>query len=283
MTTTAPAYADDLSAVANTIPNLAIQASKIHSYADWANLRINTDKSAITGRHTPGANTQYIAQYARISYTHPDKGPTTYPCLPPRSTYKYLGVHISLSLEWATNATHVMAAVRKKISKLKYSWATPDQRVEILKSAIIPKATYAAATGTFDLRQLHILDTMIGTSMKEATGMGKSAKRAFSFAPKVEGAGLGLPSVQAQATKAMIRHMSGILNENGDIAQAVTGIVTVLHELRGSHLHEIHPRGHLLPQTRFLIESLDKRICTLRRIHMTTYYDLTAPPPHLTR
>jgi len=76
----------------------------------------------------------------------------------------------------------------------------------------------------------------------------------------------------------MIRHMSGILNENGDIAQAVTGIVTVLHELRGSHLHEIHPRGHLLPQTRFLIESLDKRICTLRRIHMTTYYDLTAHP-----
>ena len=141
-------------------------------------------KRAISGRHTPHTSKElYEAQYARIRYTHPDSGLSTYPCLPPRATYKYLGVHISLSLEWKTNASHLMEAVRKKITKLKHSWATPDQRAEIIKSAIIPKATYAAATGIMDLKQLHILDTLIGTSMKEASGIGKSAKRDFSFSP----------------------------------------------------------------------------------------------------
>ena len=79
-----------------------------------------------------------------------------------------------------------------------------------------PPRFHCAATGIYVLRQLHILETTIGTSMKEASGIGKSAKRDFSFAPKIQGAGLGLPSVQAQATKSMVALMTGILNEKGD-------------------------------------------------------------------
>ena len=50
--TPASAYADDLAITADNINNLMVQMDKVQKYSDWAKLRINTKKSAITSIRT---------------------------------------------------------------------------------------------------------------------------------------------------------------------------------------------------------------------------------------
>ncbi len=41
-------FADDLNILASNIKDLAVQADKITAYSNWANLRVNLDKSTAT-------------------------------------------------------------------------------------------------------------------------------------------------------------------------------------------------------------------------------------------
>lgn len=43
-------YADDLAIFATKIRNLAKQLNKVQLYSDWADLKVNTKKCAVTGR-----------------------------------------------------------------------------------------------------------------------------------------------------------------------------------------------------------------------------------------
>ena len=42
-------YADDLSILTTSTANMHIQAEKLSRYADWAHMKVNTDKTVVTG------------------------------------------------------------------------------------------------------------------------------------------------------------------------------------------------------------------------------------------
>ena len=95
---TSLAYADDLAVAAPDMRNLAIQATKITKYCEWAGLKVNVD----------------VKRKNKTAWTCPDsKKPhdqtmmimgKEIPKIKATESYVYLGVHVSLKLKWRDNA-----------------------------------------------------------------------------------------------------------------------------------------------------------------------------------
>eukprot|EP00976_Prorocentrum_cordatum_P065158 1177795-Prorocentrum_minimum.AAC.5 len=137
VSTEAPTYADDLALVTSNARDLRIQTQKLQYYSDWARIKVNVSKCAITRRKYVGGIEQQIEKthYKNITYKHPEKGTHTFPFpfLPTNETYRHImGVHICLTLDWKHNNEDLTKAIKNKIEKLNESLANTTQRIEII-------------------------------------------------------------------------------------------------------------------------------------------------------
>jgi hypothetical protein len=96
VSTNAMAYADDLAITTSNVKDMEIQLQKVQLYSQWSDLWINPTKSAITGIYTN--NSQH--QYAKLLVLDPQGNTTPMTYLTEDEPYKYLGIDITLTLNW---------------------------------------------------------------------------------------------------------------------------------------------------------------------------------------
>ena len=109
----ATGFVDDTTVIANTVADLRWQAAKIDAFATWAGTPINASKCAATGALFGSMPTQPLtAPNLKPSLSGKTKaismGGGTVPFLDPSQPYKYLGVYISLSMDWETQIQAVI-------------------------------------------------------------------------------------------------------------------------------------------------------------------------------
>ena len=90
--------------------------------------------------------------------------------LPPDEPYKYLGVLLTLTLNWAHHFKATMITAVEHACKLQSSFATPAQKLQIHRSKIVPavRCVFHGSTTAFsplDIKRLDAASGLIGASL----------------------------------------------------------------------------------------------------------------------
>ena len=147
--TSSGAFADDLICLFSSYQNLRLQAMKLTQYANWAHLIISCKKTKVTCMYHSDekkilrGNTS-VAEFAHHQLANKVlvQGQAAQ-FLKPDDPFPYLGVHITMDLNWSHQLTHMTAKLSLKLERLKKSFACPIQTMDIIRTAIVPSIAHS--------------------------------------------------------------------------------------------------------------------------------------------
>ena len=155
---------------------MAKNVNKIH----FTKKKINTGKTLKTNH---------------IQFSTPNTPARPFPPLDPDAPYKYLGYHISLTLNWHTHKDAVLEKIDSAIDCLRDSVYLPTQLEEMVRVCIIPLFRYSASLVPWTPAELAVISTKFGVAMKVAWKVNKGCATAPIRLDKVR-AGWACPSAQ---------------------------------------------------------------------------------------
>jgi hypothetical protein len=214
------AYADDLTILTMTTSNMHVQAEKLGRYADWAHMKVNTDKTVVTGilhsnvhtglvGHRRAVDRSMIAarlkgrifvQGAPVKFIQPD------------APFKYLGVFLTLTLDWRHQFDAVIAAVKTKCRALANRGLPASMQMKVIRTVIKPMITYGFGAAPYTPAQLRLLDAQLARAAKTAYRQKVSMSTALAL-EDVDRFGLGLTSLLVDYSHACVRNLVGALND----------------------------------------------------------------------
>jgi hypothetical protein len=233
VTTETAAYADDLCIAANTIRNMKIQAEKVQKFSEWSDLWVNTKvgKSAITNNNGPTGKHAYDhIQFRDHEGTH-----TKLNVLHKDEPYKYLGIHITMSLVWKAHKQYVTNTLAKKINQLLRCPANINQGLSILNMAVGPMVEYSIPFGIFNQAEVQILTNMISRCAKHICKQPTSTRNVYSTLPK-ECYGLGVPHLMDSYSAAAGDMLRDHLNEKSPLGDGTRALVKHYIKIRGGSI-----------------------------------------------
>jgi hypothetical protein len=218
-------YADELNALTRSISDLAIQADKITAYADWADLRVNMTKSSATvALHASCPSNPYDPRTAhqRITNRVTIQG-TAVQVHPPKQPFKYLGIHLTMDLQWNHQFTQLLATVKNRLSHLNSTWLARHHKLRVISSCIRPVIRYTLPVAPYTRTQLQALDAQLTATTKQAMGLPVCAGTAFAHEDLAHG-GLSCPSLQVEYHQVLAERLLATANDattTGHITRAM--------------------------------------------------------------
>mgnify|MGYP001950475181 CR=1 FL=1 len=254
------AYADDISIVTDTVPNMERQVQKLQHFSDFTCTQPNPPKCAVTGAlHSQGnAASKALRKRLRDSLAHlhltVDQKQHPIPVLEPTQTYKVLGVDLCCML----NFRHHLATLRSELSAigrvLHRTLLGHTRKLRVI-TGLMQGKIFTLPLALFSPHQLSQLDAVLGRAYRQAYRATPSLARAGLQNTK-ELAGLDHPSIVAKAAAAAAERLVLNLNRND----------TMGHLFRG-HVSALARRFRLWP-TRAISHGPDSTP-TLRALHYT--------------
>ncbi|KAJ9519805.1 hypothetical protein QJQ45_013498 [Haematococcus lacustris] len=165
-------YADDIAILCNTLRNLRCQADKLSAFSDWGHLIISHSKtlataalhhSVETGMCSNAAEADKRARQQLQTISLQGK-PVTYHR--PTSPFTYLGVLITMTLDWKPQHTAMITQLRQKLERLRRSFASARQAIHIIRTAIIPSLAYSFCAVPCTPGDLELYDRSINQCVK---------------------------------------------------------------------------------------------------------------------
>ncbi|KAJ9506008.1 hypothetical protein QJQ45_016679, partial [Haematococcus lacustris] len=165
-------YADDIAILCNTLRNLRCQADKLSAFSDWGHLIISHSKtlataalhhSVETGMCSNAAEADKRARQQLRTVSLQGK-PVTYHR--PTSPFTYLGVLITMTLDWKPQHTAMITQLRQKLERLRRSFASARQAIHIIRTAIIPSLAYSFCAVPCTPGDLELYDRSINQCVK---------------------------------------------------------------------------------------------------------------------
>ncbi|KAJ9529435.1 hypothetical protein QJQ45_013693 [Haematococcus lacustris] len=165
-------YADDIAILCNTLRNLRCQADKLSAFSDWGHLIISHSKtlataalhhSVETGMCSNAAEADKRARQQLRTVSLQGK-PVTYHR--PTSPFTYLGVLITMTLDWKPQHTAMITQLRQKLERLRRSFASARQAIHIIRTAIIPSLAYSFCAVPCTPGDLELYDKSINQCVK---------------------------------------------------------------------------------------------------------------------
>jgi hypothetical protein len=150
----------------------------------------------------------------------------------PEEQVKYLG----LQFNWK-GKIHVKhtGTVDGMLVNLQKAPLKPQQRLEILRTFLIPKLTYQLVLGSAHVNTLKRLDLMIRERLRHWTGLPKDTNTNYFYASMQDG-GLGVPSLHATVPLYQRARFGKLLTTNNQISLAVKNSNSFAVQLRASNL-----------------------------------------------
>ena len=244
------AYADDLAILTNKLSDLKIQAGKLTNYADWASLPVNTQKTYATAIlhhaiHTKlyGSKTAAMAQVRQQLEGKIEVQGAPVAFLAPHEAFTYLGVELSMTLDWSHQHRKVLGRVRERLEHLRVSFATPAQKLRIIESAIKPAVTYAFCVTPYTKADIRTLDSAITNAVKRAYGLQPSAPTSMVH-EDTKAFGLGCESLAAAYAHRNATALTESLRDKGRIGTitqaALQQQVRLLGNCKDPYKHAAH-------------------------------------------
>ncbi|KAJ9504731.1 hypothetical protein QJQ45_009421, partial [Haematococcus lacustris] len=165
-------YADDIAILCNTLHNLRCQADKLSAFSDWGHLIISHSKTLATAALHHSIETGMCSNAAeadkrarqQLQTVSLQGKPVTYHR--PTSPFTYLGVLITMTLDWKPQHTAMITQLRHKLERLRRSFASARQAIHIIRTAIIPSLAYSFCAVPCTPGDLELYDRSINQCVK---------------------------------------------------------------------------------------------------------------------
>ncbi len=199
-TIAALAYADDLNALTSSLSNLKLQAQKVERFAQWSGMEVNARKCAASailhGQAAAGlvkrADDERVIKPRLEGKINMGNGPVPY--LPPDEPYKYLGIFLTLTLNWGHQYRASLNLLVEQAAKLQSSFATPAQKLQVFRSKIIAALRYVFSTSAFSPMDIKRLDAAMTRFAKGALGLMNAVPNALVH-EDIDKGGMGMTSL----------------------------------------------------------------------------------------
>ena len=142
----------------------------------------------------------------------------------PKEAFRYLGIYITMDLQWRVQYQHMLQLVTKKLASLKRSWLSPKQKMRVLNTSVRPMIRYTFPVAPCTQQQIKTLDSLMTSAAKAAYGLPTCASTAFAH-NDVDQGGLGCPSLQVEYHAVLAERLIITLNDHtttGHITRALT-------------------------------------------------------------
>ena len=133
------------------------------------------------------------------------------PYLSPTEPYKYLGVYVTMTLNWSAQMANVCKAIKEKGESLQGSLASPDQCIRIIQTCIQTVVAYSFPTMAYTPNDIRLMDAMIARTARRCYRLPPSfPTRAVLLPADQYGLGIGslLPIYVRNATRALTLSMA---------------------------------------------------------------------------
>ena len=299
------AFADDLLCPTSTIQDLKIQAQKLTLYSDWAALIISGSKTKATGilhSHPPknqnGMTPSQTLCHQLQQKIEVQKQKAQF--LASDEPFLYLGVELTMDLNWKHQLQRMTSNLRKKLDALGASYASPRQTLNIIRTAIIPSLAYAFAVTPCTPADLIVWDNMIGRTIKHKFKLWKSTSTAM-IREDTSNFGLGAPSICVEYHRRLTTALTSSLEDPSTRHRNVTlnlltKQVAHLTDLSNSYLTtregtNLHIKRQLsyymrarqllsIHSSKLLLMKHGEKILHSSVIKISEALSLRKPPPH---
>ena len=203
------AYADDICLLAGSRADMQRLLDRVQAFSDWSGMQLAPQKCEASAilygsqpRHATDPDTVARETAALRLGTQPLR------LAPPAQATKYLGIWISLDLNWAHHAEHTIQKLQGKADAIYKSRLSDRQKLEMEASCILHSARHSFCVAPFTLAHLRKIDSLRARLYKYCMGMPASSPHAAVYAPPEHmglGAESGIPEytqvcAEAQAT-----------------------------------------------------------------------------------
>jgi ribonuclease HI/exonuclease III len=205
------AYADDLVLTTNTKDAMAHQWRKVSQYMKWSGMSINAKKCAATcvlHDTQPRAAADIPRHIVTYLTSRLNVGGIPIPFLLPTEAYKYLGVWITLTLNWGTHMSETVQRMKEWGARLAASLTPLRQRKRIIMSKIRAAMAYPLPVAIYTTDDLARLDSCLCSITKQCLNLPRGLSNAAVMRDNGAG-GLGVTSLLVdyvqQAGDALVR------------------------------------------------------------------------------
>ena len=190
--------ADDLCILALDTKSMKVQTSKVAFYNKWSHLDANPKKCATAILHgdVKAGIAKNATDFTRIhsQLQNIEIFGAPIPCIPPDMPYRYLGLQMTLTLNWRHQVAGVINLLKDKGNRLVQSFASPKQRLRFLQRCIIPAVTYSFPVAPYTRHDIKRFDAMISNIAKRCLNTSTSCPSAQVHEDK-NSCGWGVPSL----------------------------------------------------------------------------------------
>ncbi|MGQ2964067.1 MAG: RNA-directed DNA polymerase, partial [Agrobacterium sp.] len=242
-------YADDIAILCNSISNLRCQADKLSAYSDWGHLIISHSKTIATAAlhkaHQSGrcSTTAEAEKQARreLQAVKLQGKPVTY--LQPTAPFTYLGVLLTMTLNWKPQHIAMVSQLRQKLERLRRSFASARQAIHIIKTAIIPSLAYSFCVVPCTPGDLDLYDRAINQCIKEKLRLPLGTTNAV-VREDIDKLGLGISSTakeyHSRNTTALLHSLQSTDTIHAHITRSILHKqITWLYAQAAKHGHRI--------------------------------------------
>jgi hypothetical protein len=155
-----------------------------------------------------------------VPFHHPDAQP-----------YPYLGVELTLTLNYTEYYTRLIDKLKTKTRQLSTSFASGPQRLRALTQCVMPGVTYAFPILPIGPSEVNRCDAIIAKCAKHAMGLPNWVANRAVHMTQADG-GLGIPSLHTHMHQLSISYTVKAMNDAGTL-----GLVTralLLQQLRAT-------------------------------------------------
>jgi ribonuclease HI len=236
------AYADDLAILTNELGHMQTQAKKVALFSDWAGLHVNHSKCRVTAILHKTLKAQAACHW-RVRTRVEGRvliGGTAIPYLEPSEPFKYLGVHIPLTLDWGTQLSETIKTLKRKGTQLATSLASPDQRLQIIRMCLQPAVAYAMAVMPYTPRDIALLDRTIANIARSSYGLKPGFPTRALLLP-TDQFGLGVGSMLPHYLRKAAAALANSLNDPGRLGVVTRALLDLQHRHAGTvgdHTHK---------------------------------------------
>ncbi|KAJ9505096.1 hypothetical protein QJQ45_013601, partial [Haematococcus lacustris] len=242
-------YADDIAILCNSISNLRCQADKLSAYSDWGHLIISHSKTLATaalhkahqsGRCSTLADAEKQAR-RELQHVRLQGKPVTY--LPPTAPFAYLGVLLTMTLNWKPQHMAMAAQLKQKLERLRRSFASARQAIHIIKTAIIPSLAYSFCVVPCTPGDLDLYDRAVNQCVKKKLRLPLGTTNAV-IREDIDKLGLGISSTaqeyHARNTTALIHSLQSADDTHAHITRNMLHKqITWLYAQAAKHGHRM--------------------------------------------
>lgn len=222
-TQSANTFADDQCLITYSSPGMQHQFQKLTAFGAWGGLCLNASKCAVTGalhREALTGLTSSLADQVSLLRNRLSQqfkvGDEFVPFLPPDRPYPYLGVLLTMTLNFAHHFDYLVAAIVSKGQQLIVASVPPIQALRIIQHVLKPKITSCFALAPFSYTDIASLDCLLARVTRFCMTFGKSFATKAILAPTAL-SGVGLISLRLDYAQITTRTLVRAINDSGDL------------------------------------------------------------------